>query len=182
MKPNQLTLTLLLIASALMLTFSARPYPASALEAWRVPLNEPILVNEFRQPSADWSAGHRGVDYLVNDGEPVFASHAGVISFSGAVVNRSVLSIRHENGLTSTFEPVCGIATTETRVETGELVGKVCSSSEYQSHCGLRLCLHLSLRSPNGYLSPLVKLGGLSPSRLKPWGGLTCSPLSSAQC
>ena len=182
MKPNNLTLTLLLIASALMLTFSAKPFPASALEVWRVPLNEPILVNEFRQPSADWSAGHRGVDYLVNDGEPVFASHAGVISFSGAVVNRSVLSIRHENGLTSTFEPVCGMVPIETRVETGEQVGQVCNNPGYQSHCELRLCLHFSLRSPNGYLSPLVKLGGLSPSRLKPWGGLTCSPLSNAQC
>jgi murein DD-endopeptidase MepM/ murein hydrolase activator NlpD len=182
MKPNHLTLTLLLIASALMLTFSAKPNPASALEVWRVPLDQPILVNEFRQPNADWSAGHRGVDYLVSDGEPVFASHAGVISFSGFVVNRSVLSIRHENGLTSTFEPVCGLVPTQAKVETGDKLGQVCTSPEYQSHCGLRLCLHFSLRNPNGYLSPLVKLGGLSPSRLKPWGGLTCSPLSGAQC
>ncbi|MEN9993070.1 MAG: hypothetical protein RLY83_640 [Actinomycetota bacterium] len=182
MKPNHRILTLLLIASALMLAFAEKPNPASALEVWRVPLDKPILVNEFRQPNADWSAGHRGVDYLVTDGESVFASHSGVVSFSGLVVNRSVLSIRHENGLTSSFEPVCGQIPTATKVSTGELIGQVCNSLSYQSHCGLRLCLHFSLRSPNGYLSPLVKLGGLSPSRLKPWDGLTCSPLSSAQC
>ena len=182
MKPNHLILTLLLIASALMLAFAEKPNPASALEVWRVPLDKPILVNEFRQPNADWSAGHRGVDYLVNDGESVFASHSGVVSFNGIVVNRSVLSIRHENGLISSIEPVCGLLPAETRVETGALVGQVCNSPFYQSHCGQRLCLHFSLRSPNGYLSPLVKIGGLSPSRLKPWGGLRCSPLSSAQC
>lgn len=182
MKPNHLTLTLLLIASALMLTFSAKPTPASALEVWRVPLDQPTLVNEFRQPNADWSAGHRGVDYLVSEGESVFASHSGVVSFSGIVVNRSIVSVRHENGLISSVEPVCGLVPTLTKVETGDLLGHVCPNPSYQSHCGPRLCLHFSLRSPNGYLSPLVKIGGLSPSRLKPWGGLICSPLSVAQC
>ena len=182
MKPNHLTLTLLLIASALMLTFSAKPAPASALESWRIPLDQPILVNEFRQPSADWSAGHRGVDYLVTDGQAVFAPHSGVVSFSGFVVNRSVISIRHENGLISSYEPVCGLIRPKVGVTAGEPIGVVCSPSEYPSHCGPRLCLHFSLRNPNGYLSPLVKIGGLSPSRLKPWDGLRCNPLSNAQC
>ena len=182
MKPNHLTLTLLLIASALMISFAVKPHSASASELWKAPLAHPVLVHEFRQPSADWSAGHRGVDYFVKAGESVFASHSGVISFSGNVVNRAVLSIRHENGLISSFEPVCGQIATETRVTTGEKIGHVCSNPSYQSHCGLRLCLHFSLRSTNGYLSPLVKIGGLSPSRLKPWGVLRCSPLSGAQC
>ncbi len=182
MKPNYRTLTLLLIASALMLAFSAKPGPASATETWRVPLDQPVLVNEFRQPNADWSAGHRGVDYLATDGQSVFASHSGFISFSGVVVNRSIVSIRHENGLISSFEPVCGDLPLNSKVTAGSIVGQVCGGPNYPSHCGLKLCVHFSLRSPNGYLSPLVKIGGLSPSRLKPWDGLRCNPLSSVQC
>lgn len=182
MKPNHVTLTLLLIASALMLAFSAKPGPASASEVWQVPLDQPVLVNEFRQPNADWSAGHRGVDYLVAEGQTVFASNSGVISFSGVVVNRSVVSIRHDNGLISSYEPVCGSLPLNARVAAGEVFGEACGNSDYPSHCGLRLCLHFSLRSAYGYLSPLIKIGGLSPSRLKPWDGLRCNPLSSAQC
>lgn len=182
MKPNQVTLTLLLIASALMLAFVGKPAPASASERWRVPLDQPVLVHEFRQPNADWSAGHRGVDYKTFENQPVFAAHAGTVSFSGVVVNRSVLSIRHENGFISAYEPVCGQVPLKTQVATGEAIGVVCGNAHYQSHCGLNLCLHFSLRSPNGYLSPLVMIGGLSPSRLKPWDGLSCSPLSNAQC
>lgn len=182
MKPNHVTLTLLLIASALMLTFSAKPFPASASQSWRAPLDHPMLVNEFRQPSADWSAGHRGVDYLVSDGQPVFATHSGVVSFTGVVVNRSVVSIHHENGLISSYEPVCASLHANTSVEAGTTIGSVCTSPSYASHCGVRLCLHFSLRNTNGYLSPLVKIGGLSPSRLKPWDGLICNLPSNAQC
>ncbi len=182
MKPNQVTLTLLLIASALMLAFAGKPAPASASQSWRVPIDQPTLVHEFRQPNADWSAGHRGVDYFATQNQPVFAAHTGTISFTGVVVNRSVVSIRHENGFISSYEPVCGQLQTKTQVATGESIGVVCSSANYQSHCGLKLCLHFSLRSPNGYLSPLVVIGGLSPSRLKPWDGLRCSPLSNVQC
>lgn len=182
MRPNRFTLTLLFIASALLLNFVPHSNSASATETWRIPLNSPTLFNEFRQPSADWSAGHRGVDYLARDRESIYAAHAGVVSFAGRVVNRSVVSIRHENGYTTSYEPVCSDLQQGKFLETGQLIGEVCSDTEYPSHCGLRLCLHFSLRSPNGYLSPLVTIGGLSPSRLKPWDGLRCNPLSNDQC
>lgn len=182
MTPNRFTLTLLFIASALLLNFVPASNSASAAENWRVPVDSPLLVNEFRQPSSDWSAGHRGVDYLVQDRQPVFVAHSGEVSFSGRVVNRSVISIRHENGFTTSYEPVCSSLVSGDLVETGQLVGETCSDPMYLSHCGSRLCLHFSMRSPNGYLSPLVTLGGLSPSRLKPWDGLRCNPLSTVQC
>ena len=182
MTPNRFTLTLLFIASALLLNFVPASHSASAAENWRAPLDSPLLVNEFRQPSADWSAGHRGVDYLVQNRQPIFAAHSGVVSFRGRVVNRSVVSIRHENGYITSYEPVCSTLEPGNHLETGHQIGEVCSEPEYQSHCGSRFCLHFSMRSSNGYLSPLVAIGGLSPSRLKPWDGLRCNPLSSVQC
>lgn len=182
MKPNRAVLTLLLVASSLLLTFSPHPSSASATESWRTPLDSPLLVREFRQPNADWAAGHRGVDYLTKIDQPVYASHDGVVSFVGKVVNRSLISIRHENGLITTLEPVCSKLSINDHVSTSDLLGTVCNSPDYESHCGTRLCLHFSLRTAGGYLSPLVVIGGLAPSRLKPWGGLRCSPPSDVQC
>ena len=173
---------LLFIASALLLNFLPKPSPASAAELWRAPLKQPVLAREFRQPNSDWSAGHRGVDYLVTKAQPVFAPHDGVISFDGLVVNRSVLSIRHGNGYISSFEPVCSALKPGDSVKTGEPIGISCFTSNYVSHCLPKFCLHFSLRTENGYLSPLLALGELSPSRLKPWDGLTCSLPSSDQC
>lgn len=182
MKVNRRLLTLLLVASALLLTFSPSGDTANALEHWRVPLSEPKLVREFIQPSSDWSAGHRGVDYEVSEGDPVYATFDGEITFAGRVVNRSTITIRHQNALYSSVEPVCPSVPVGKVVKSGEVLGVVCRSANYLSHCEPDICLHFSLRTSSGYLSPLLKLGGLSPSRLKPWDGLFCNPPSSAQC
>lgn len=173
---------LLFIVSALMFSYFPKPFAASASPLWRAPMDQPILVNEFRQPNADWSAGHRGVDYLATSAQKVFAPHEGTVSFVGKVVNRNLLSIRHSNGMVTSLEPVCSKLTKGDVVETGQSIGEVCFGTEYVSHCLPRLCLHFSLRAENGYLSPLLVLGALSPSRLKPWDGQTCSHLSGAQC
>jgi murein DD-endopeptidase MepM/ murein hydrolase activator NlpD len=182
MKPNRWVLTLLLIAAGMLVSFLPKSSPASASELWMVPLENPRLVRQFLQPNADWSAGHRGVDYLVTLGEPVLATHSGEVSFAGPVVNRSVVSIKHENGLITSVEPLCPSVEPGDRVVTGDRIGAVCFTDTYASHCGLDTCLHFSMRSANGYLSPLVKLGGLSPSRLKPWDGQICSLPSGDQC
>jgi len=182
MTPNRTTLTLLLVASMMLITFTNNPVSASASDVWQAPLTKPRLIRAFLQPSEDWSAGHRGVDYLVGKEEAVFSAHSGVVSFAGLVVNRSIVSIRHENGLITSVEPVCPTVSPGQVVTTGELIGITCFQDDYASHCGLDPCLHFSMRSDNGYLSPLVKLGGLSPSRLKPWDGLSCSLPSGVRC
>lgn len=163
--------TIVLVAASLMLQYSPKLVQAEASERWQVPLENPVLLRDFFQPSADWSAGHRGVDYLVSDGLQVFAPAGGEVRFSGPLVNRSVISIVHSNGMISTMEPVCAIYSKGDIVEAGESIGKVCDSDGYSSHCGVKLCLHFGLKTQNGYLSPLYQIGGLYPSRLKPWDG-----------
>jgi murein DD-endopeptidase MepM/ murein hydrolase activator NlpD len=163
--------TLAVVAAALLLQYLPKTSEAFAEEVWRIPIDKPVLMRDFTQPSTDWSAGHRGVDYLVTDGDAVFAPSSGTIRFSGNLVNRSVISIIHENGLISTLEPVCGSIVKGERVLSGQQIGSVCASQGYFSHCALNLCLHFGIKSESGYLSPLYKLGELSPSRLKPWDG-----------
>jgi murein DD-endopeptidase MepM/ murein hydrolase activator NlpD len=182
MKINRWALTLLLVAAGLLLNFNPAHETASASDLWVAPVANPQLVQSFRQSVSDWSSGHRGVDYIVNEDQMVFATHSGVVTFAGAVVNRSIVSIRHVNGLTTSYEPICPSVRLNTEVQTGQPIGQICKNENYLSHCGLRTCLHFSMRNTDGYLSPLIELGGLSPSRLKPWDGLTCNHLSNAQC
>ncbi|MEN9955814.1 MAG: hypothetical protein RLY34_621, partial [Actinomycetota bacterium] len=60
--------------------------PSLPVNTWNPPLETPIrLINQYRQPNSDFSAGHRGVDYLVEPAQPVFAPASGQIWFVGKV-------------------------------------------------------------------------------------------------
>jgi len=158
---------LILLMLSFMAVFAA-PKPANADALWQLPLANPKLINVYLQPNSDYSAGHRGVDYLVKQGESVFAPSDGVVRFTGKVVNRGVLSLTHGQSLTTSFEPVCTKLTAGQKVFKGETVATVCNRAGYRNHCGVRICLHFSLRNRDGYLSPLTVIGGLAPSRLLP--------------
>ena len=144
---------------------SGQPLPSSG---WNPPLDAPIrLVNQYRQPNSDYSAGHRGVDYLVRPGQAVLAPAAGEIWFAGKVAQRPVISLLHPNGYLTEFEPACTDLAKGETVFAGQQIGSICSAdSSYSPHCANATCLHFSLRIAGAYLSPLTQIGGLNPSRL----------------
>ena len=128
------------------------------------------LLNPYRQPNSDYSAGHRGVDYRVAIGEQIFAPADGTIAFAGQVANRKLLTIKHNLNLVSELEPVCALSAVGTVVRLGQAIATVCNDLPgYVWHCP-DTCVHFSLRSNGKYLSPLALIGGLSPSRLLPLG------------
>ena len=161
---------------------SGQPMPSSD---WSPPLDAPIrLVNLYRQPNSDYSAGHRGVDYLVKPGQAVLAPAAGEIWFAGKVAQRPVISILHPNGYLTEFEPACTDMAKGETVFAGQQIGVICAAdTSYLPHCAKATCLHFSLRIAGAYLSPLVLIGGLNPSRLlaMPVGVHSDSPLATAQ-
>jgi murein DD-endopeptidase MepM/ murein hydrolase activator NlpD len=134
------------------------------------PLEPPIkLINQYRQPNSDYSAGHRGVDYLVKIGQKVLSPADGQVWFSGKVVNRRLISISHTGNYLSEFEPLCSELKRGERVFKGQEIGRVCAAdASYIPHCETATCLHFSLRNSGSYLSPLVLIGELNPSRLLP--------------
>ncbi len=161
---------------------SGQPLPSSE---WNPPLEAPIrLVNQYRQPNSDYSAGHRGVDYLVKPGQAVLAPASGEIWFAGKVAQRPVISILHPNGYITEFEPACTDLSKGEAVFAGQQIGVICSGdSSYLPHCTNAACLHFSLRIAGAYISPLVLIGGLNPSRLlaTPLGVRSDSPRVNAQ-
>ena len=138
---------------------------------WQIPFDSPHrLVRQYLQPTSDYSAGHRGVDYEVEPGEAVFAPADGVMDVSKVIVNRGVIAVTHGAGLVSELEPACSDLPVGSTVLKGQKIGWVCRPSEsYRQHCSNEFCLHFSLRFEGRYLSPLALIGGLNPSRLLPY-------------
>ena len=137
---------------------------------WQLPFEVPLrLVRQYLQPSSDYSAGHRGVDYSVELGELLMAPSDGIVSVAKVLVDRPLIAISHSGGLVTEFEPACAILPVGTSVKRGEVFGKACDADvNYKQHCPNDRCLHFSLRVNGKYLSPLALIGGLNPSRLLP--------------
>ena len=168
-----LTAFLLLGVPALALPALAQEQPVLEVSSlvWRVPLEPPVqLIEHFRQPSSDYSAGHRGVDYQVSLGQSVFAPADGTVWFVGRVVNRNIISLKHGSSILTEFEPVCSTLLAGEPVAIGQVIGEVCDPApSYRQHCDALRCMHFSLRHEGRYLSPLALIGGLNPSRLLPY-------------
>ncbi|WP_258933668.1 M23 family metallopeptidase [Nesterenkonia pannonica] len=64
----------------------------------------------------------------------------GVVSFSGKVVNRQVLSINHGNGYISSFEPVDSDLTVGDRVSQGQPIGHLDTYDNATHHCDSPAC------------------------------------------
>ncbi len=137
----------------------ATPEPA----AWSWPLAPPhAIARPFIAPSTPYAAGHRGIDITAAPGADVLAPAAGVVHFSGVVVDRPVLSIRHPGDLISSFEPVVSPLEAGEAVTGGQLVGTL-----EAGHCATA-CLHFGVRLHGEYVSPLNYLGGVSRAVLLP--------------
>lgn len=139
---------------------------------WRWPVPSPhTVLAPFQAPEHRYGSGHRGIDIAVPEGgAPVRAVEAGTVRFSGTVAGRGVVSVRHADGLLSTYEPVHGLMTTGSRVEAGEVLGTL-ETGAAASHCTAGDCLHLGARRGGAYLDPLPLLGARGPSVLLPWAG-----------
>lgn len=150
--------------------FEVRPMEVPSISGWQLPFDSPHrLVRQYLQPTSDYSAGHRGVDYAINLDETLSAPADGVISVAKHLVDRSLIVMTHAGGFVTELEPACAGLAVGTAVLKGESIGSACKpDSSYKGHCTPGTCLHLSLRLNGRYLSPLALIGGLSPSRLLP--------------
>jgi murein DD-endopeptidase MepM/ murein hydrolase activator NlpD len=123
----------------------------------------PRVLEPFDPPPERWLAGHRGADLQAPGGGEVFAPAAGVVAFSGTVVDRPVVTINHGDGLVSSFEPVAALVEVGSAVSAGEPIGSV----EAGGHCSGR-CVHWGLRLNGDYIDPLNTVLDRRPSVLLP--------------
>ncbi len=124
---------------------------------YRWPLDgTPTVTRRFDPPPEPWAAGHRGVDLAATEGAVVRAAGPGVVHFAGSVAGRGVVSIRHANGLRTTYEPVTPSVTEGQRIRAGDAIGDLVAGHH---GCPAAACLHWGLRRGESYLDPLSLLG-----------------------
>jgi len=162
-KQNGYVIRILAIYAAfsalLMLTPQAKdwqePFPSQDLQ-WEA---------EYVAPKTEYAAGHRGVDLRLGLNAIIKAPAAGEISFVGLVVDRPVVTISAAHGYLACFEPACTNLEVGDAVKAGSDFAWHCApETEYEYHC--ESCIHFSVRSAYGYLSPEYFLAGLKPSVL----------------
>jgi murein DD-endopeptidase MepM/ murein hydrolase activator NlpD len=159
-----------LIAALLALPMLALPAGSTGAatataDVWGWPLPAPHHVERgFDPPAQPWLPGHRGVDLAGDEGESVLAAGSGVVAFAGQVAHLPVVSIRHPDGLLTTYEPVRTHLHAGDPVTIGERIGHLDAAG---SHCAPGVCLHWGLRRGVDYLDPLALLH-LNPVRLLP--------------
>lgn len=118
---------------------------------WLPPLGPPLRVSEgFDLSRGPYAAGHRGIDLPAAAGEAVLAPADGVVTFSGTVVDRPVLSIRVDARTVVSFEPV------ESELQAGDAVarGQPLGTVTAGGHCRTE-CLHLGARVDDAYVNPM---------------------------
>jgi murein DD-endopeptidase MepM/ murein hydrolase activator NlpD len=142
---------------------------APASGPWRSPVGTLDLLTRFDPPPEPWLAGHRGVDLAAGPDLPVIAAGAGTVVFADDLAGRGVVSIVHDNGLRTTYEPVEPLVAAGETVAAGQTIGHL---QPGHASCPGRACLHLGLKRGPLYLDPML-LFGEGTVRLLPRPGRT---------
>jgi murein DD-endopeptidase MepM/ murein hydrolase activator NlpD len=142
---------------------TAAPGPTSSF-SWPLAPPHPV-VRMFGAPTSPYGPGHRGVDLGGAPGEAVLAAADGVVVFAGQLAGRGVVSIGHDGGLRTTYEPLLPGAAAGQRVVAGAVIGQLAAG---HPGCPAAACLHWGVRRGVEYLDPL---GSLSSGRVRllPW-------------
>ncbi len=132
-------------------------------------LPPPAVLAPFGAPEDPFGPGHRGVDLAGAIGQPVLAARGGTVAFAGPVAGHGVVSVQHDDGLRTTYEPLVPSVRGGDVVSAGTVLGTLVSG-----HRGCSSpCLHWGVRRDRlEYLDPLVLLRPLRVRLLpvpEPW-------------
>lgn len=129
---------------------------APASGPWRSPVGALDLLTRFDPPPEPWLPGHRGVDLAAGHSLPVTAAGAGTVVFADDLAGRGVVSIVHDNGLRTTYEPVEPLVAAGETVTAGQTIGHL---QPGHASCPGQACLHLGLKRGPLYLDPMLLFG-----------------------
>ncbi|MEU3271758.1 M23 family metallopeptidase [Saccharomonospora sp. NPDC006951] len=129
----------------------------------------PVVSRPFDRPGHAYGPGHRGVDLAARENQEVLAAGAGLVLYAGPLAGRGVVSIEHDGGLRTTYEPVSPRVAVGDQVHQGQVIGTVVAG---HAGCATDVCLHWGVRRVTEYLDPLRLVRTGTPLRLKPWEGV----------
>ncbi|WP_377938649.1 M23 family metallopeptidase [Alloscardovia venturai] len=128
--------------------------PNDCMSLMRWPTDSHEVLRAFDAPPQPWLSGHRGIDLRTEPGTSLKAPRSGVISFSGKVAGKDVVTITHTNGWKSTFEPAVTDIPRGTHIHRGSVFAHV--SDGASDHC-LHECVHWGIKiAPDHYADPAL--------------------------
>lgn len=139
----------------------AAPMAGATTPPWSWPLTPvPRVVRPFDKPPTPYAAGHRGIDLAGAVGQEVLAVDDGVVTHVAVLAGRGTLTLEHDGGIKSTYEPVDSTLARGARVGRGVPIGTLAATP---GHCAPATCLHLGAlrRGTSGvwdYVQPLFLL------------------------
>lgn len=101
---------------------------------YRPPVSSPV-ADPFRPPPQPWLAGNRGIEYATPPGTQVRAIGPGVVTFAGLVAGERDVTVRHPDGLRSSY---VDLATARVRLGDTVSAGQVIGLSTDRLHLGVR--------------------------------------------
>lgn len=114
------------------------PSPAAAGppagHTYQPPVEAPV-IDPFRLPPEPWMAGNRGIEYATVAGSPVGAIGPGVVVFAGPVAGARHVTVRHPDGLRSSYS---FLATIQVAVGQGVTTGQPVGRAGDRFHVGVR--------------------------------------------
>ena len=124
---------------------------------WQWPLpGQPRVVKHFDPPGQPWLRGHRGIDLAGITTSRVLAVADGTVTYSGRIAGVGIVSVTHDSGIRSTYQPVTDRVSRGEQVRAGDQLGLL---GDLGSHCLLRTCLHLgAVWGKRDYVDPLLFL------------------------
>ena len=132
-----------LAVGSLTLPAQASPDPPAYLP----PVEAPV-VDAFRPPSTPYGAGNRGLEYGTAPDTPVTAAADGVVSFAGSVAGSQHVTVRHPDGVRTTYSFLARIdVVVGQHVTQGQVVGRTTDH------------LHLGARRGDAYFDPASLFG-----------------------
>lgn len=144
------------------------PGAAPPAGTYRLPWGtSPDVARGFEAPPQPWAAGHRGVDLRAPLGADVLSPVAGVVTYSGLVGGRRVVTVTDSAGRRSSVEPLTPSVRVGDLVTPGDRLGSLEAGG---SHCAPGVCLHWGVRVGTEYVDPLSLLPGAGPVVLLPLG------------
>lgn len=97
----------------------AAPAEVTALVATRYfAPTDAVITDPFRPPDKPYGPGNRGLEYATAPGETIHASADGTVMFAGTVGSHSSVTLRHDDGLATTYSFLL-----DALVTAGEVVG-----------------------------------------------------------
>lgn len=88
------------------------------------------ILRPFDKPAENWHSGHRGVDLDAQLGQIIYSAGGGTVAFAGKVAGTPVISIDHEPGVRTSYQPIHSFVKTGDSVYEGQPIGYLAPSTD----------------------------------------------------